>query len=653
MSTKAKMSTSAHKSKAKGKSKKSIKSKSMSPKGKSKKRPTKNMVGGNDKLYKYRDATKFMKDFAAKKIGFPAKRLYYTDADVKKMFGNLSSVKFDGQLVYKHYNIHNIPIASHKLTYLGRPLILLSRPSDYKDFNILTDMFHEENRMYCTFFSALSSPMEYFETQTRLLATNTLRNQQVITPHTLREELYNSVKECSSFRPSNLVYIIQLFGAKSVLDPCSGWGDRLMAAMATGVRYVGVDPNKRLPDAYKRMISFMMPAAKRKNYTMIESTIQEAKLPDEDFDLVFTSPPYFKIEKYSNKGEVMDTTSGEWFANFMVPMMTKTTDHLNNGGHMVLVINQLPGEHYIQDMIKYVYNNMRNMHYLGVIAYANRKVSNPQPMFIWQKSIKIPVALYNPSMVVTTHNIKVPGAKQSITVNVFRDDYLTGGTKQRAIVPLIESSNKNKFIYAGPTQGMAIVALAYSCYLTHKTAVLFVARSRRPQHRTKMLQLALTFGNAVELHEMHDGQLKKLQIAAEAYHKAHKDSYLMSFGGNSGDFMKLLERGIREAMPPKIIKSPPKRIWITAGSATVLNVLARIFPKTQFLALQVGKTVWPDMVPKGTIIYTANQRYAEEARDLPPWDAQRNYEAKLYEWIKRFGRTGDYVYNIAGNPYLR
>ena len=60
---------------------------------------------------------------------------------------------------------------------------------------------------------------------------------------------------------------------------------------------------------------------------MIHGKIQDVKLPNEKFDMVLTSPPYFKIEKYSNKGEVTDTNEHEWFKNFMIPMINK---HIQN-----------------------------------------------------------------------------------------------------------------------------------------------------------------------------------------------------------------------------------------------------------------------------------------------------------------------------------
>jgi hypothetical protein len=61
-----------------------------------------------------------------------------------------------------------------------------------------------------------------------------------------------------------------------------------------------------------------------------------------------------------------------------------------------------------------------------------------------------------------------------ITVNVVRDDLLLGGTKQRALVKLIESNlGFNEFVYAGPSSGFAQVALTISCLKLNKVVSFF------------------------------------------------------------------------------------------------------------------------------------------------------------------------------------
>lgn len=604
-------------------------------------------------MYKYTDVDLFLKDFKNGKIDFPYKKMYYTDKQINAMFNGLNKVKFNDRVCNKYYFIHNIKINTNNLLFLNQPRILLSKKSDYHNFSMLSDMFQEKNRIRCKFFSAVSSPLDYYNNNIKRLAKDTIKNNKIITPHNLREELYGSVKECSNFKSLNMIYLVKLFNAKSVLDPSSGWGDRLIAAMSCNIRYVGVDPNTLLHPVYQEMINFFIPKIKHKKYTMIEGRIQDVNLPNEKFDMVLTSPPYFKIEKYSNKGEIRDSNEHEWFKNFMIPMINKTYSKLNNNGKLVLIINQLPNENYVKKMINYIYNNISDLHYLGVIGYADKNLTNPQPMWIWQKSKNIPKDLYNPPLSITKHSIKLQ--QKNINYSVFRDDYLIGGTEQRALVDLINHIRKNnekitKFIYAGPSTGYTQVALAYCCRLTKTTAVLFLAkanyrnsRGNSNDNRTNLTKYALS-QNSTELHEIENGYLKNLTKEAEKYHKENShNSYLLSFSGDDKKYMEFLEKNIKKSLPKNI---NPKRIWLVACSTTILNVLYKIFPKTYFLVVQVGRTIWDNLLDKSRItLYVSNENFNDVAKEQPPYDTVSTYDAKLWTFFLKHGKNGDYIWN--------
>ena len=597
-------------------------------------------------LYEYNNVDQFIKDFNSGKIGFPYKRLYYTDTQITDKFNNLVNIDFGDRIVNKYYKIHNVTINTNRLLYLQKPTLLLSNPDDYQNSALLSDMFQEKNRMLCKFISASLSPMDYFNKHIKELATKTILNHKKINPYILREELYDNIKECSSFNLRNMLYIVRLFGAKSVLDPSSGWGDRLIAALSLKIRYVGVDPNHLLHPVYKEMIKFFNKGNSTK-VKMIESKIQDAVLPNEKFDLIFTSPPYYKIEKYSNNGETIDKTEDEWFNNFMIPMIDKTHKKLNTNGHLVLVINQMSYEHYIYKMIKYI-RTINDYHYLGVISYSNQQLNNPQPMWIWRKALKIPVELYNPPIEITQHN------SAGIKFNVIRDDYLIGGTKQRALVDLIlnvRAKNKNitKFIYAGPNTGYAQIALAYCCYLTKTKAVVFTSGGSNKtdyvnSNRTNLTKFAMTFD--IELHEIHNGNINLLTQKSEEYHLQNKKtSYLIPFGSNNELYLKFLSSNIKNAFPSKI---NPKRMWLVAGSATILNALYIVFPKTFFMVVQVGRTIWDDLVDKSrTEIFISDETFYEVAKEQPPYQTVSTYDAKLWVFFMKHGRSDDYIWNVA------
>ena len=79
--------------------------------------------------------------------------------------------------------------------------------------------------------------------------------------------------------------------------------------------------------------------------------------------------------------------------------------------------------------------------------------------------------LFNPPIKIIPEKLK-----DGRTFNVIRDDFLIGGTKQRMIAALILANpDCNEFVYAGPHQGYAQVALGYVAKLMGKKATLFLS----------------------------------------------------------------------------------------------------------------------------------------------------------------------------------
>lgn len=601
-------------------------------------------------IYSFNNAKDFLDSPYSSII--PYKNVYHDDATILNMIENLDMVKFDDRVqVNEHYFIRNTDFVKQELLFraFGKPVLLLHKDEDYFNFNTLSDMWQEENRLKCKLFWSRMSPEEYYKRSIKYIANTCIRERKVITPYNIRETLFEQSKkskagECTSFRPLNMIYIMELFNVKSVLDFSSGWGDRLIACLTKGVKYTGVDPNRLLHPKYQQMIDFFVKYrdVNPNNYTMIESRIQDAVLPDEKVELVFTSPPYFNFEMYTTGGEVTENTEEEWFNSFLAPAIEISSSKLLNHGHLVLVINQKEGETYLRRMIKYVNDNIPSLHYLGVISYSRK---NPQPMWIWQKLETIPETLYNPPIILTTHK------SNSVNFRVFRDDFLVGGTKQRALVPYILETNKEEYVYAGPVEGYAQVALAYASQLARKKSTIFVSKKRE---KTTLTKYAETFGaKVVEI----NGGLKQLQEEAKKYTDEEPGRAMLAFGGNDETYVRHLEKSIRKALP----KVRPRRIWVAVGSAVILNVLYKIFPPpTKFVAVQVGKQVWPDQMegkPGGekpisgsvhgrTTLYISDERFGDVAKEQPPYHTVSTYDAKLWTFFLKHGRNGDYIWNV-------
>ena len=152
----------------------------------------------------------------------------------------------------------------------------------------------------------------------------------------------------SQFKPSVAKSFYDMFESKNILDFSAGWGDRLAGFYACDntKNYVGIDPNTNNHEGYKRQVEFY-----KKHQTFFEDEKRVDLIPEpaEDvdyseytnhFDTIFTSPPYFNTEKYSDE----DTQSyirykkiDDWNENFLHKALGKMIPTLKEGG--ILAVN--------------------------------------------------------------------------------------------------------------------------------------------------------------------------------------------------------------------------------------------------------------------------------------------------------------------------
>jgi hypothetical protein len=264
--------------------------------------------------------------------------------------------------------------------YDGGVLIIEEDWDKNEELNNCTDIFTEPERILCH-FGAHISPHEYWENNQGRLGH--IKSQRDIKK--IRDFMYSNVKFCNNFRVSIAIAILRIFCAESWLDISAGWGDRLLAAIAENVRYVGTDPNPALHPKYKSMIETL--AKEPKKYTLHHTGFEIADFGDELFDLVFSSPPFFDLEIYSNDENdslIKYKTSDAWYHNFLLASIDKSIKHLRPNGHLVLYISEGIDTTYISRMIEYT--SLR-ISYKGVIHYyyPKDKKSKMRSIYVWQQ----------------------------------------------------------------------------------------------------------------------------------------------------------------------------------------------------------------------------------------------------------------------------
>jgi hypothetical protein len=194
---------------------------------------------------------------------------------------------------------------------------------------------------------------------------------------TLRE-LEKHVKVCTLYPYEVGMQVLKLFKPKKWLDPTAGWGDRLRCAIAYGCEYLGVDSNSAMQSAYKAIIADM--GADPLKYKVKDTKFQNARIVGK-YDLVFTSPPFYTVEKYN---KMVGWESVEHFMEeFMVPFFKKSVRHLEDGGHIVLYIEDRPNSPFIQEMKNHVRHAHPELVYEGAFYYEGYG-KTPRPYYVWK-----------------------------------------------------------------------------------------------------------------------------------------------------------------------------------------------------------------------------------------------------------------------------
>jgi len=126
----------------------------------------------------------------------------------------------------------------------------------------------------------------------------------------------------------------------SVLDPFAGGSVRGLIAALTEHQYTGVDIRQEQIDANNESTETILTDEKKPNWICGDSTNID-KLVDGEFDMVFSCPPYFDLEKYSDNPNDISNMTYENFLKSYREIISKTVKFLKNNRFAVFVIGDI------------------------------------------------------------------------------------------------------------------------------------------------------------------------------------------------------------------------------------------------------------------------------------------------------------------------
>jgi hypothetical protein len=207
------------------------------------------------------------------------------------------------------------------------------------DYYFLHHRLKAKTKRHISFYNAMQDPKRVAFLNSliaRWRKTYKNKSQHLRKRYEAFQLFYGTINQ---FRPAIAKWLYCHLKARvGILDFSAGWGGRALAAMSLGIPYVGIDANKKLESSYKRMIAAYAPDADIRLFFQPSETVDFSKFK---YDVVFTSPPYFMLEKYEKMPAY--TSKEDFLARFFRPVVMNAWKYLQPGGKMAL---NMPEEMY-------------------------------------------------------------------------------------------------------------------------------------------------------------------------------------------------------------------------------------------------------------------------------------------------------------------
>lgn len=288
----------------------------------------------------------------------------------------------------KNISIENVEKEMNELIKIGTNANQMSSRvrtgNNVVDYFTFTQRLHTRGKYNINYFEFIANIEEfknkkfiknmlhYYET---VKNKNNKKNEYIV-----YKEVYNiCISAINIIRPLVYMEIYSKYKPKSILDFCAGWGGAAVAASALNINnYIGIEINTSLKEPYDKLIQYLKQKSNT-NINMIFDNCLDIDYSNLYYDFVFTSPPYYFIQKYENNIDY--TSKREMDELFYKPIFKKVFDNLQNGGYFIINVCK---EVY-ENVLKIMFGNANEIY-----PYKKSKRQNDynEIVYVWKK-IKI------------------------------------------------------------------------------------------------------------------------------------------------------------------------------------------------------------------------------------------------------------------------
>ena len=270
----------------------------------------------------------------------------------------------------------------------------------------LANYFHPQ--MWAVRVNGAHSPLERFENddKLRLVISRALTfysDRISVNECNLRRMLsiFSNTTRVSNFRPTAAKAIFQEYSkdGDTVLDFSAGYGGRLLGCMVLNRNYIGIEPCRSQVLGLRTMINMLERLVKPRASAKIYQKCAEdflPSIPSDSVPLVFSSPPYFNNELYSDENSqsyLRYPVYEDWLDGFLEKVVSESYRILKPGGRFIVNIADIERFDLSKDLKRLARKYFRLERVLklrlGHKPYLRKQSGEPhkyEPVFVFRKT---------------------------------------------------------------------------------------------------------------------------------------------------------------------------------------------------------------------------------------------------------------------------
>jgi hypothetical protein len=270
----------------------------------------------------------------------------------------------------------------------------------------LANCFHPQ--MWTVKIKGSRAPFDCFTNDAALKnlickALNVWQDRSAVNASNLRRMLatFSHTSRVSNFRPTAAKAIYESYSRDGdiVVDFSAGYGGRMLGCFPLDRLYVGIDPCLDQIKGLRNMKAKLGTLVKLKARTRLHRACAEnflSTIQTNSVALVFSSPPYFDLERYSNEKSqsyIKFPAYEQWLTEFLGKIFCESRRILKRGGYMVVNVADVNGYELTADALglatkyfKLVDTLKLRLSHLPYQREHPMKAYKHEPVFVFRKS---------------------------------------------------------------------------------------------------------------------------------------------------------------------------------------------------------------------------------------------------------------------------